>query len=245
MIPQKDKHCPFYSNCNIPPEMYCSSCKKLYRYRNYFKNSNLPTIYKTLALKPLAANACDREAFKRLAEIENMIFDWVAAGNNLVIHSPVLGNGKTSWAIRMLQSYVAQGINLCRKGTDNAILFVTLFEFLDRQNEAMSGYDEEFYSLKQRLLKSKLVVFDDIGTIGMSEFAAASLLNIVDTRITNGLSTIYTTNLDPNSQVFVEAVGSRLQDRIWACSEIVKLEGKSKRGKHGNAAVNIKSDNGR
>ena len=51
------------------------------------------------------ADGTDRIEFQKLSSIQKNILDFVNNGDNLYIYSIQAGNGKTSWAIRLLQSY--------------------------------------------------------------------------------------------------------------------------------------------
>ena len=50
-------------------------------------------------------DATDAEAFGSLKIIEDHIVDFVEQGNQLYIHSSIAGNGKSSWALRLVQTY--------------------------------------------------------------------------------------------------------------------------------------------
>ena len=47
----------------------------------------------------------DKQAFKELGHIKKDITNFVNMGNNLYLYSECTGNGKTSWAIRLMLSY--------------------------------------------------------------------------------------------------------------------------------------------
>jgi DNA replication protein DnaC len=70
------------------------------------EHSGLPKAkQKTIELWLDDDNAGDMKAFHRLKEIKTNIVDFVEQGKNLYICSDITGNGKTSWAIKMLHTY--------------------------------------------------------------------------------------------------------------------------------------------
>ena len=48
----------------------------------------------------------DRKAFSTLANIKENINEFIKNGNNLYIYSSNVGNGKSVWALKLLQAYM-------------------------------------------------------------------------------------------------------------------------------------------
>ena len=88
----------------------CSKCVTYPQMKWQFDNSGLPkSKYMPIKLIP---QRVDIEAFNKLADIRESIVEFVDGGENLYICGSNPGNGKTSWAIKMLQTYfhyVAEG----------------------------------------------------------------------------------------------------------------------------------------
>lgn len=101
------QECWLYDNCN-----HCD-CNKEYCIRKdkldkLYQKALMPNkLRRHITLYPdNDKNHTDLAEFKQLAAIEKDIKSFVQKGNNLYIHSAQCGNGKTSWAIRMLQAYL-------------------------------------------------------------------------------------------------------------------------------------------
>lgn len=173
---------------------------------NQFKNELIP-------------QAIDIENFKFLAEIKKDIKNFIKNGENLYIFSERFGNGKTTWAIKIMQSYFNQiwaGNGFTQRG-----LFIHVPSFLTKFKEVMNKKDEEFEDMKKQLLEVDLVIWDDIAAGKLSDYDHTNLLTYIDQRKLNGKSNIYTGNL--NEQELVDALGNRLKSRIWNSSTIVEL----------------------
>ena len=116
----------------------------------------------------------DVNNFKFLADIKKDIVNFVKDGENLYIYSQNFGNGKTTWAIKIMQAYfdkiwLGNGFNI--RG-----LFVHVPTFLTKCKDVISNKDADFEKLKLRLLDVDLVIWDDIATGKLSEFDHNNLL---------------------------------------------------------------------
>ena len=109
----KNTDCWYASNCNED----CSVCLVYPQMMWQFDNSGLPkSKYAPIHLRP---QSNDVRAFNKLADIREDIDEFVEQGKNLYICGEIPGNGKTSWAIKMLQTYfhyVAEGNIFTVKG---------------------------------------------------------------------------------------------------------------------------------
>lgn len=235
-------HC-LMKDCCPHKQAYCErqNCGWHKKSKRFMDESNIDFALRTFS-QPDMLVLEDEKAYKRLAEIEKKIFNWVIAGNNLIIFSANTGNGKTTWARRLLLSYLQDIIQNAERFAKGGT-FVTMFEFLDRQRDDMEGRDEEFARLKAQLLTKDLVVWDDLGTMELSEFERSSILNIIDTRSNRKLSNIFTTNVVPDSVQMFKILGQRLHSRIINVSEVIEFKDGDKRGlKIGNAANTFKGN---
>lgn len=168
----------------------------------------------------------DISQFRRLAEIKRNIKNWVEGGNNLYLYSRNFGNGKTSWAIKLMQSYfnsVWPGNRFRRRG-----VFFSVPEFIDREHIRMNGDDEEFDELREALVTCDLVVWDDVSAVKLTDYSHSVLLNFIDTRLVNNKCNIFTGNLD--GERLGQFAGGRLASRIWNESEIIQFNGPDRRG---------------
>lgn len=195
----------------------CNGCTVYPQLLWQFENSGLPkTKYAPIKLIPQRA---DREAFKHLAEIRKNIDEFVESGKNLYICGYNPGNGKTSWAIKMLQtyfSYVAEGSIWQVRG-----MFVSvptlLLQFKDFNNPMTTEY-------KNNLQNTDLLILDDVAVTGLTQFDYLQLFSLIDQRMLANKSIIFTSNIIRLNDL-EDAVGARLASRIWRNSEVVEIKG--------------------
>lgn len=166
----------------------------------------------------------DYEKFVTLNSIKNNIVELVDSGDfNLYICSNETGNGKTSWAIKILLKYFDQiwagnGFNIRGMFVHVPTLLSKLKNF---DNPLLTEY-------KDNLSKVDLIIWDDIASTKLSEWDISQLLILIDSRILESKMNIYTGNLT-SYNALEKALGSRLASRIWNCSAVVELKGKDRR----------------
>lgn len=217
--------CPYRNNCN---GIDCSKefCMKKYRLDLLYRNSLLPETAKQTKKLFIDADGTDLTQFQQLAQLENSIVDFVKAGHNLYLHSYICGNGKTSWAIRLLTAYINRIWPKSNLGCQ--ALYVEVSKYLQGLKNKISGInDPEVDFISQNIMEADLVVWDDIATKGGTEFELNHLLNIINTRVMNHKSNIFTTNL--GKQEILKALGERLASRICNNSIDIELHGADKR----------------
>lgn len=201
-------------------------CPRLFR-MNYLFDQSLMSL-KQRQHKPLRLDqdGTDRNEFNKLKSIEDNIEKFVESGTNLYIHSPISGNGKTEWSLRLLQSYVSKiwfkSDLRCR------VLFINVPRYLISLKESITTPSEYVDHIKKHIFSADIVVFDEIGIKAATTFEFENLLNFINTRIDLGKSNIYTSNL--TAQELNERLGSRLYSRILNMSVDVEFKGADKRG---------------
>lgn len=186
------------------------------------EHSNIPE--KRQRPVSLTPDECDYDAFCELADVKSNIKQFVDDGSNLYIYSKVTGNGKTSWAIKLLLKYfdvIWPGSEFRPRG-----LFVNVPTFL-AQLKDFNTVDSKFEELKHNLVSADLVVWDDIASTNMSSYDHAQLLNFIDQRCLGSKSNIFTGNL--NAQELDKLLGVRLRSRVWNTSKTIQLFGGDKR----------------
>lgn len=183
---------------------------------------------KKLAKKVMIPSS-DKEAYQRLYEIRDNILSFVSEGKNLMIWSNEVGTGKTLLATKLAAQYILKR-NEKNRATDCA-LFINVGDLLFHKH---NSWNRDFYSqemileLEEKIRNCKLVVWDDIGTKGLSDYDEEYLTVLLNHRL-NDLhkSNIYTTNLNENQ--LIEVIGSRLASRLREDTEIIELKGGDKR----------------
>lgn len=172
------------------------------------------------------ANGADLDNFKLLKSIEDHIIEFVNNGKNLYIHSTITGNGKTSWAIRFIQAYILK--IWPESNLDNCpALFINVPRFLLALKDNITNKSDYISHIKEHILDADLVVWDEVGVKTLSEYDHENLLNLINTRLDEGKSNIYTSNLPPEE--LKEKVGDRLYSRIVNISTDIELFGADKR----------------
>jgi DNA replication protein DnaC len=174
----------------------------------------------------LEKDELDLEAYRVLKNVEESILDFVKGGGNLYIHSITTGNGKTSWAIRMVQAYFEKIWSKtelkCRA------LFISVPRYMLAIKDNISEKSDYVDFIKKNVMTADIVIWDEVGTKGLTEFEHENIMSLVNARIDAGKTNIYTSNL--NDDQLLKSVGKRLHSRISKTSYSVELKGQDKRG---------------
>ena len=165
----------------------------------------------------------DPKAFQLLAEIKDDIVNFVDNGESLYIFSEYTGNGKTSWAIKLLLKYFDS------IWAGNGFRIRGMFVHVPTMLSKIKNFDDPLLkSYKENLSNADVIIWDDIASTKLSDFDRNQLLLFIDQRVSEGLSNIYTGNIT-SQQALENAVGDRLASRIWNMSTLVEFKGKDRR----------------
>jgi DNA replication protein DnaC len=201
-------------------------CIKLFKLQQLYDLSLLTDKQRIRIPLRIDADGTDRQAFERLSVIESDVVRYlVDSGSNLYIYSSNVGNGKTTWAIRLIQSYLTNVWYKC--DIDCKALFVSVPKYLISVKENISEPNEYIQHVKKYIYSADIVVFDDIATKSATQFEHEMLFNIIDARVNLGKSNIFTSNMDYTG--LVNTVGERIASRIFNTSEKIRFDGKDKR----------------
>lgn len=218
-----NKNCIFFDVCQNKEN--CSvDCIRYAEMTYLIENSGLPSSLRGKSI--LQPDKVDYGAFCSLAEIKENIVDFVNSGKNLYIYSENVGNGKTTWLAKLLKTYfyhVWPGNGFTVRG-----YFVHLPTFLIELKENIRIENEELEQTKEILKNVDLLCVDDIAASNLSEYEHNYLLYILDKRLSEGKSTLYSSNLDETN--LVQYLGNRLKSRVFNNSKIIHLQGKDRRG---------------
>ena len=199
----------------------CNYCIRFLEMSHLMEESDIPKNKQyPIALYP---EDIDYDVFIRLSEYKQNIEDYVLQGKNLYICSVNPGNGKTTWAIKMMLKYfdmIWAGNGFRARG-----LFVHVPTLLMQLKNFNNPLSEEY---KNKLLNCDLVIFDDVAVSGISQFDYNNLLMYLDSRILNEKSNIFTSNKVTKDELD-KSVGSRLSSRIWETSTRIEFKGKDRR----------------
>lgn len=215
---ERNSDCWYIEVCNED----CSKCTTYKQMLWQFNNSGLPKA----KFKPISLYASDEdyEDFKHLSDIRKNIVDFVSSGKNLYICSENTGTGKTSWAIKMLQTYfhyVAVGNLGNLKG-----MFVSVPSLLLKLKDFNNPLKPDY---KDLLNSCDLLILDDLAVTGLSQYDYLQLFTLIDERMLAEKSTIFTSN-NTSLDSLSEAIGNRIASRVWNNSIIIELKGGDMRG---------------
>ena len=212
-------------------EAYCQKdrkeCSELcggYRVlRALYNLSRIPEKYRyNIPLKPEPA---DVPAFEALNDYKETILTHIEAGEGLYIWSKSTGSGKTSWACKIMSHYFRK--IAFNTGLENEGLFIYLPTFLEDLRNYYDTKDPDFEEVLEMLKKCKLLIIDDIGSEKFTEWVRERLVSIINTRVSNGLTTLYTSNLSPEE--LKAELGDRISSRILGSSGVIEITGGDRR----------------
>lgn len=217
MVSERNSDCWYNGVC----QNECSeSCIRYLEMSYMVENSGIPKS-KQHPIELVAG--VDLDAYRRLDAIRRGIVEFVSDGKNLYICSEHTGNGKTSWAIKLLLKYfndVWAGNGFRTRGLMVHVPTL-LLQLKDFDNPLSNDY-------KQSILHTDVVVWDDIAHAGVSKYDYNNLLSLLDNRLFNGRSNIFTSNVTRSADLHA-MLGGKLASRIWGMSEIITFEGKDRR----------------
>lgn len=218
MDKKQNSDCWYYAVCCM--DNPCDSCIRYLEMKFLMDNSGLSKA-KQLPVT-LVPDDIDYDSFVRLQEIKNDIINFVDDGKNLFIGGNI-GNGKTSWAIKILLKYfdsVWLGNGFRVRG-----VFVHVPTLLTKLKDFDNPLSADY---KDTLINSDLVIWDEVGGIGMSNYDYSQLLTFIDSRMFNEKANIYTANIETEMNCS-KYLGTKLTSRIWNASERVILQGRDRR----------------
>jgi len=214
----KNPNCWYKDVCGVECEV---DCLRYIEMKFLMDNSDIPP--KRQMPDKLIPEVVDKEAFVALNDIRLDVLNFVLNGENLYIWSKHTGNGKTSWALKiMLRFFNEVWAGNCFKVRGKFVHVPTLLVKLKDFNNPLPEY------YKQDLLECDLLILDDIASTGISQYDLSQLLLYIDHRSLYEKSTIYTGNVSPNELQLV--LGERLASRINAKSTTkIELKGSDRR----------------
>ncbi len=208
-------------------ESYCakdrSACSELcggYRVlRALYNLSRIPEKYRyTITLE---ATESDLPAFEALNDYKEAVLENVEAGDGLYIWGKSTGCGKTSWACKIMSHYFRK--IAFTTGLENEGLYIFLPTFLEDLRDNYDSRDPDFEQVLSMVKGCKLLIVDDIGAERVTEWVRERMVSIINTRSSNGLCTIYTSNLSPEE--LTEELGDRIASRVLGSSKVVEISG--------------------
>lgn len=188
-----------------------------------YSESNIPLMYREDV--KMNAPKCDLENYKKLNTYREDVLLNIRKGKGLYIWGDMTGNGKTTWATKIVNYYFRKII--FSTGIENEAVYINVPTFLEELRANYGKNEIEFEWLMEKIYRSKLAIFDDIGSERPSEWVVERLYTIINHRVSNGLSTIYTSNVDLNE--LGSRLGMRIRSRVEGSTEEIKLVGQDQR----------------
>ena len=184
----------------------------------YLKQSLIPKRY--LSDISLVPSKKDENAFIELNDIRINAKDFVRKGENLFIYSSHSGNGKTTWATKIMKEYVDQISDVYY---NHPAIYINVNSFLNQKKIAISNKDlrDTIEEIEDNILGAKLVIFDDIGVTNISDYDSNLLYYWINHRTDYSLSCIYTSNLTPNK--LKQVIDERIYSRIINYSKLIEI----------------------
>ena len=182
----------------------------------------------------------DVKAFQALAEIKSNVKDFVKKGKNLFIYSNHVGNGKTTFATKIMKEYIHQVSDVY---IDYPALFINVNDFINKKKIAISNNDIRSYveKVESNILSAKLVIFDDVGVTNISDYDSNLLYYWINYRTDNMLSSIYTSNLSPDKLKTI--IDERIFSRIVNYSTCIEITDGDNRSDNTASSTQLDSNN--
>lgn len=204
--------------CSSYPKSCSYKCGKFKKLKYLLKASEIPTDY--LEPMPFTESPDIKQntdlRTSVLLEIRDNIVFYVESGFNAVLYSKQTGTGKTSWACTIAKHFIFR--RMPKNMLEPEAFYLNTAEYFSLIKSSMSLKDEsihiEIAQLNNLIKDVPLLVIDDIGTEKPSEFVRERLYQIINYRASHKKSTIYTTNLDFNSNEAIDILGSRIVSRL-------------------------------
>lgn len=196
--------------------------------RLYLKNAMIPKRYQEDIM--LTPSKKDLQTFKELDDIRNEIKWFVDNGKNLLICSNNVGNGKTTWAVKLIKAYIESVKNI-RFDNNTPALFVNVNSFLNEKKLSISDQRlaDKIKLTEKNILTAKLVVFDDIADKNLSEYDLNTMYYWLDYRTANMKSCIFTTNQLPDQ--LKKSLSAKVYSRLVNYSMIEYITDGDHRGR--------------
>jgi DNA replication protein DnaC len=219
------------SYCKGFPSKCGWDCIGWHQLNNIYALSHMPKRYQRELILNLDApdSQQDKMAYVFLRDWMQDVERNIKEGNGLYIMSQNRGNGKTSWACKIMNEHfknVALRNDLRCRG-----IFINVPSFLQDMRQAMDSEEhrEEANQKIESIMNADLVIWDDIGTEVPSNWVRERLYSFINHRYSNNLSQIFTSNIMLEDLAHEKFMGERIASRIIGQCQIVEFKQRDRR----------------
>ena len=207
--------------------------------------AGVPKKYKTSNVTNLPIKDDNPDVYEVVLDICENIEDFIDEGVGLFLYSIPdkdnprgTGTGKTTSALTILNTYLQkrmiQHVKHERDITELPGLFVKASKLQNMFNSQFRGRKEEqeeasskFYRMKKQMIKTDLLVIDDIALRNSTEAFTNELYEIIDERVTEERATILTSN--ESIETLGNVLSEQIRSRIEGSCELLGLQGRDHR----------------
>lgn len=218
------KECWYNHICKYLNKKECNeTCLRFIEFNSLINQSEIPVQFNGPVV--LTPDKCDTDTFERLQKLSTIMDQFVADGKNLFIHSINVGNGKTSWAVKLMLNYfdkVWAGNGMQARG-----LFIHTPTFLQKLKENIEAKNLDLPFLRKRIAEVDLVVWDEVVLNTFSNYDMQYILGYIEARINSKKANIFTAN--GNDKQLEYLMGDRIYSRVFKAADRVYFGGKDKR----------------
>lgn len=228
----------------------CAGCSKLCGHRialhgldgngGRTANAGLPKDYRYVTLGNSSARESQAEIYALLERYAKTFGNDEEKSLYLWSESP--GTGKTTTAAALLNAWIAQDYLGSIKRGEQPRQVSAYFLDVNSWQELYTGFtrpsipqeiaersSRPYYAQMERARTAPFAVYDDIGVRASTDGFRGDLHSLINYRVTNGLPTVYTSNLAIKE--LAEVFDARLYDRIRDQCGVIHFAGESKRGR--------------
>lgn len=229
----------FWDKQNLPPcfakdscpyrgrEICDYTCYNYHALQKLFEYSNLPqAFWWDKQLKPVDR---DLENFRWLNDFKENIVSHVKQGHGLYLWSPNKGNGKTTWAAKIMIRYF-ESIASVFDQTRSRGVYVNVPEFIEELKDSFNEKDltDEMLLLKERIKRADITIWDEIGGEVPKDWIGQLLYSLINSRYSNKKTQIFTSNCSLE-ELEARLGNDRITDRIYERCKPIRFYGESRR----------------
>lgn len=218
-------YCPYRKVCKLYDTQDCNGSCIRYMKMHYLLENSLLTKKQQSPAK-LLPDDVDIKAYEDLDAIKRNIVEFVNSGKNLVICSASTGNGKTTWAVKLIMKYFSEIWSTDSFNTRG--LFINVAKYLSELKSNISQKSDYISHIRENVLDADIVIWDDLGSKDMTQFEFDEIFNIIENRVELGKTNICTSN--NTKEKLKEMFGDRLYSRLVIGGKLIVFYGKDHRG---------------